>query len=200
LRVAARTFSRTCPTRKACPSCCFLPAWWLRDYPAQMSAHRRLGTGLPRPGLLALVACLALAWLAGCRGAAAQGPKPTRTTADRLPGCGPRRCRTGHVAGWQDSPHRRRPAGGRRHRWSRFWTNTGIGMLDLVFSPTGMPITWVVCALSSTNTGPACSSHAPISTRHSRNTRDSWFRSTAASCRFVRRYAAHSSTWARARG
>jgi len=42
-----------------------------------MSAHRRLGTGLPRPGLLALVACLALAWLAGCRGAAAQGPKPT---------------------------------------------------------------------------------------------------------------------------
>jgi beta-lactamase superfamily II metal-dependent hydrolase len=42
-----------------------------------MSAHRRLGTGLRLAGLLTLAACLALAWLAGCRGAAAQGPKPT---------------------------------------------------------------------------------------------------------------------------
>jgi len=39
-----------------------------------MSAHRRLR--LPLAGLLTLAACLALAWLAAYRGAAAQGPKP----------------------------------------------------------------------------------------------------------------------------
>ncbi len=40
-----------------------------------MFTHRRLGSG-PSPWL-ALAAWLTLAWLAGCRGAAAQGPKPT---------------------------------------------------------------------------------------------------------------------------
>ena len=42
-----------------------------------MSTIGHLRTGLGRQPWLALAAWLALAWLAGCRGAAAQGPKPT---------------------------------------------------------------------------------------------------------------------------
>jgi len=42
-----------------------------------VSSHRRLRIRISRQPWLALASWLVLAWLAGCRGAAAQGPRPT---------------------------------------------------------------------------------------------------------------------------
>ncbi|HJX65626.1 MAG TPA: ComEC/Rec2 family competence protein [Polyangia bacterium] len=96
-----------------------------------MSAHRRLGTGLPLAGL-ALVACVALAWLAAYRGAAAQGPKPTgRLRIDFLD------------VGQGDAAVVTSPAGKTvlidgglpeaGNTVAAFLDGHGIGMLDLVF-------------------------------------------------------------------